>query len=199
MNSAGWLVAVAVVLAAACTTQNQVATTVTPAREWPAALAAAQSADSIGQYRVADSILTAFQARYPFTEAAAESMYWRALFKLDPANYGATPQEALALLDEYLHAPHHESRESEVRILRRTTVLVGTIQQLAEQAASEVDSARTQTDSVKLAKRAGDTKGRSKDEEIAHLREELSKALTQLDETNQELDRIKKRLAAPKP
>jgi hypothetical protein len=192
------LAVVALAFVTACTGKGQLAP-VAPTHEWPATLAAAQSADSVGQYHVADSILVAFEARYPFTDAAAESIYWRALFKLDPANYGATPKDALDLLDQYLRAPHHETRQAEVRILRRTTVLVGTIQQLAEQAASEVDSARTETDSVKLAKRGADTKGRTKDEEIARLREEVEKLTGQLDETNQELDRIKKRLAAPKP
>jgi hypothetical protein len=193
------LAVVAIALVTACSSGKGQLAPVAPTHEWPTTLAAAQSADSIGQYRVADSILVAFQARYPFTDAAAESIYWRALFKLDPANYGATPKDALDLLDQYLRAPHHEARQAEVRILRRTTVLVGTIQQLAEQAASEVDSARTETDSVKLAKRGADTKGRTKDEEIARLREEVEKLTAQLDETNQELDRIKKRLAAPKP
>jgi hypothetical protein len=43
------------------------------------------------------------------------------------------------------------------------------------------------------------SRARTKDEEIARLRDALDKALAELDQANQELDRIKKRLTAPKP
>ena len=186
-------------LCAACIGQSHYSADPPPIADWPTTREAAQTAAANGDYHAADSVLAAFQMRYPYTADGTESLYWRALFKLDPSNVGASTRDAIALFDEYLDAPHHEPRAAEVLVLRRTARLVNTIQRLADQAESKADSARTQADSVKLAARAGVTRARTKDEEIARLRDALDKSLAELDQANQELDRIKKRLAAPKP
>ncbi len=170
-----------------------------PAGPWSAAAAAARADVAAGEYAAADSVLRAFADHYPGTPAATESLYWRALYALDPANAAATPTTAQSLLDAYIVAPHHEPHAADAGVLRRTADALAAVRQQAEQAASEADSVRTQADSAKRAARAGVTRGRTRDEEIARLRDELDKALTELDQANQELDRIKKRLTAPKP
>jgi hypothetical protein len=190
--------AAALVLCAACVGQSHLSDPA-PAPDWPTTRLAAQTDAANGDYHAADSVLAAFQMRNPSTADGTESLYWRALFKLDPSNVGTSTRDAIALFDEYLESPHHEPRTAEVLVLRRTARLVNTIQRLADQAASQADSARTQADSVKLAARAGVSRARTKDEEIARLRDALDKALAELDQANQELDRIKKRLTAPKP
>jgi hypothetical protein len=183
--------------AAACVTPH--VSDPAPSNDWRSIRLTAQSDAANGDYHAADSVLAAFQMRNPYTEDGTESLYWRALFKLDPSNVGGSTTESIALFDQYLESPHHEPRTAEVLVLRRTARLVGAIQRLADQAASQADSARTQADSVKLAARAGVSRSRTKDEEIARLRDALDKALAELDQANQELDRIKKRLTAPKP
>jgi hypothetical protein len=193
-----WSGAAAVMLCAACIGQSHYSDP-SPTGNWPATLVAAQTAAANGDYHAADSVLAAFQMRVPYTADGTESLYWRALFKLDPSNVGTSTRDAIALFDQYVESPHHEARMAEVLVLRRTARLVNSIQRLADEATSQADSARTQADSVKLAARAGVTRARTKDEEIARLRDALDKALAELDQANQELDRIKKRLAAPKP
>jgi hypothetical protein len=193
-----WLGAAAVLLSAACIGQSHYSDP-SPTGDWPATRTAAQAAAANGDYHAADSVLVAFQMQFPYTAEGTESLYWRALFKLDPSNVGTSTRDAIALFDQYLEAPNHESRSAEVLVLRRTARLVNSIQHLADQLASQADSARTQADSVKLAARAGVSRARTKDEEIARLRDALDKSLAELDQANQELDRIKKRLAAPKP
>ncbi|HWZ58893.1 MAG TPA: hypothetical protein VNW46_07950 [Gemmatimonadaceae bacterium] len=186
-------------MCAACIGHSHYSSDPSPISDWPTTRLAAQTDASNGDYHAADSVLAAFQMRYPYTADGTESLYWRALFKLDPSNVGTSTRDAIALFDQYLESPHHEPHTAEVLVLRRTARLVNTIQRLADQAESKADSARTQADSVKLAARAGVTRARTKDEEIARLRDALDKALAELDQANQELDRIKKRLAAPKP
>jgi hypothetical protein len=72
-----------------------------------------------------------------------------------------------------------------------------------QEAASEVDSARTRADSMRThadsARMAGASRDRSKDVEVQRLRDSLDKVVMQLTQTTQELERIKKRLAAPQP
>ena len=75
-----------------------------PARRWPTAYVAAQLAADQGRYDDADHILATFAHDYPGTAEAQESGYWRAIYKLDPANKTANTRDALAGLDAYLAA-----------------------------------------------------------------------------------------------
>jgi hypothetical protein len=169
-----------------------------PARQWPATRLAAESLAAVGRYAEADSVLGAFSTSYSGTAEGAESLYWRALLDLDPSNLNASPKDALTALDAYDAAPHNDAHLAEVHILRRVAVLVGSVQRMAEQAASQSDSALT-ADSATRASRAAaaSDRVRSKDEEIARLKTELESTRAELNTTKEELDRIKKRLATP--
>ena len=64
-------------------------------------LQASQEATA-GNYAVADKLLTEYGSRYPASPEAAEAMYWRALYKMDPSSPVAAPHDAAVLLDGYL-------------------------------------------------------------------------------------------------
>jgi hypothetical protein len=141
--------------------------------EWtPLLLQAAQEAGA-GRYGGADKLLGDFAVRYPASAEATEAMYWRALYKLDPANPAGGPKEAGALLDGYIASGADEHR-TEVQSLRRVATALET--RVATPAPVKVEVVKP------------DDKAR--DEEIARLKDELSKATS-------ELDRIKRRLARP--
>lgn len=169
-----------------------------PARRWPATRMVAESLATAGRYAAADSVLGEFSAAHVGTSAGADALYLKAMLALDPSNLGSSPQQALAALDAYEQAPNNDAHLDEAHILRRVAVLVGSIQRLAEQAASQTDSLSAADSAAKSAREAaGDSRVRSKDEEIARLRTELESTRAELDKTKEELDRIKKRLAAP--
>jgi hypothetical protein len=190
--------AILVVLTAGCAGRYGYSTTNDTARQWPAARIVAESLATAGRYGAADSVLASFNASHVGTAEGAESLFWRALLALDPSNLSASPPQALAALDAYEQAPYNDAHLTEARVLRRVAVLVGSIQRLAEQAASQSDSVSAADSAAKSAKEAaGQTRARSKDEEIARLRSELESTRAELDRTKDELDRIKKRLAAP--
>lgn len=147
--------------------------------EWPTVSAQATQEAQAGRYGVADRLLADFASRYAGTEPAAEAQFWRALYRLDPANQSANPKEAAAMFDGYLASPVAGSRRSEALVLRRVAAAldarpaVVTVTTPAPAAAAKPDNS-------------------AKDDEIARLKDDLSKA-------NAELERIKRRLAAPKP
>jgi hypothetical protein len=173
-------------------------TTSDPARRWPATRVAAESLAAAGKYAAADSVLDQFHADHAGTAEGAEALYWKAMLALDPSNIGANPRSAMAALDTFEQAPNNDEHLTEAHILRRVAVLVGSIQRLTEQAASQSDStAAADSAAAKSARAAGDSRVRSKDEEIARLRSELETTRAELEKTKDELERIKKRLATP--
>ena len=141
--------------------------------EWtPVLLQAAQEAGA-GRYGPADKLLTDFAVRYPASAEATEAMYWRAIYKLDPANPAGSAREAGALLDGYI-ASGANGHLTEVQALRR--VATSLEPRVAAPAPVKVDVVKPED--------------KARDEEIARLKDELSKATS-------ELDRIKRRLALP--
>jgi hypothetical protein len=148
--------------------------------EWPALMAQASQEASAGRFGVADRILSDFSVHYPATPEAAESMYWRAIYKLDPSNPNASAREASVLLDSYLTSGVAAHR-TEASTLRR---LAGVIENRSSGMAPGAGPTRT------IVEQASTTADKGKDDEIARLKEELAKA-------NAELERLKKRLAQP--
>jgi hypothetical protein len=147
--------------------------------EWSATLSQSRDEVVAGRYGVADRLLAEFGTRYPASPEAEEATFWRALYKLDPGNPTAAPREAAALLDGYLSSGQSAHR-TEAQILRRIAAAVDT---------RAVVSSGT---AVPPAEKPRAAEERAKDEELVRLKEELGKA-------NAELDRIKRRLAQPKP
>lgn len=174
--------AVLLVMGACRGSQTQLTTPVpapvTSATEWAATLAQASREARDGRFTIADKLLADFSSRNASAAEAPEAMYWRALYRLDPANQGASARDAAALFDMYLTSGH-TSRRNEAATLRR---VAGTLEASAS-ASSSATAPRSET--VR-------TDDKAKEEELARLRDELAKA-------NAELERIKRRLAQPKP
>ena len=145
-----------------------------PATDFTATLSQASQDAGAGRYGVADKLLADYTVRFPASSDAVESMYWRAIYKLDPANQGASPRDASVLLDGYLASPSAPHR-SEALTLKRIASVLETRAAMPAATVVKVEAAPTD---------------KSKDEEVSRLKDELSRA-------NAELDRIKRRLAQP--
>jgi len=114
--------------------------------------------------------------------------YQQALAHVDPANKQGTLDSALKYLDLYLAAPGAQRHRVEAEAMRR---LARDAKQLAR-----VEAALHQARAAPETKPREPAEPKGRDEqslkEIQRLKEELGKA-------NEELERIRKRLAAPKP
>lgn len=147
----------------------------TAASEWPRTYAQATTDAREARTPSADRALVAFAARFPGSAEAAEVPYWRAVIKLDPGN-PASSHEALQLLEAYLADTSFRAHRLEATTLRNL------------EAALEQRTAALAAQPATPAVRPED---RARDEEIARLRDELTKA-------NAELARIKRRLTRPR-
>jgi hypothetical protein len=194
--------AVAVLITGAACARRQAQVQPEPHRAWPATLEYVQNQVAQERYHDADSALLAFAMRYPGTHEAGESDFWRALFALDPRNDRHSAADAIRALGGYFDSPAPRMRDTEADVLRRTAVALTALSEATAVATSAADSARTQADSVRTQADSARLARVSRDrthEEVERLRDSLDKVVAQLTETNGELDRIKKRLAAPKP
>lgn len=168
---------------AGCATLNR-SSAPTLREQWMATLANARVAADSGKYDVADRTLVAFAAAHPGTREAREIAFWRALYMMDPNNKNGSLAGGVTGMDMYLADDSTSWYKSEAVVLRRTAAAAQAIKLAAMTAAQPTTTPATTTpppaDALK-----------TKDDEIASLRDQLAKV-------NAELDRIKKRLANPK-
>lgn len=142
----------------------------------------------VGRYAEADRALARFSEQHPGTDEAVETNYWRAVMRLDQGNREAATPTALSLLDRYIATNASLPHRLEALTLRH---LASQLDAAARLAAANVATPTSATHaSIPSSIAAPDLKVR--DDEIQRLRDELAKA-------NDELDRIKRRLATPKP
>ena len=144
--------------------------------EWGTWQAQAAQEAAASHFAVADKVLADYIVRFPASPEAAEAMYWRALYKLDPSNTSAAPHDAIVLLDGYLATGPAAAHRGEAQTLRR---VAGVLE-------ARGASAATPAPRVEVVK----VEDKARDEEMQRLKDELAKA-------NAELDRIKRRLAQP--
>ena len=144
-----------------------------------------------GNYFAADKILDEFVRTHPNTRGAREIAFWKAAYMLDPANpFGSLPG-GIAALDAYLAADSTGRYHNEATVLRRTAAVAqGIVSQSRPSLASDSTTTGTVTDTVVVV-------SKSRDEQIAALRDQLAKSKDELAKLTAELDRIKKRLANP--
>ncbi len=147
--------------------------------DWPIALAVAQQAALEGRFGDADRELATFADRAYGTPPALETRYWRALFLLDPANADRDPGAARGHLEAYLSErngslPHY----AEALVLRRVATTLDSVATVRRLANTDSAAARDTT--------------RAREVELARQNQQLRE---QLERTNAELERIKKRLA----
>ncbi len=136
-------------------------------------LAAQQAADS-GRWAEAERRLASLARETRGSAIATEVMYWRALYRLDPANPAYNPAMAAQLLTTYLSAPQLIQHAADARTLRRIATALDSLG--ARIPATPDDAA----------------KAKAQEEEMEKLKTELEKA-------NEELERIRRRLGAPRP
>lgn len=196
------LAALVVVLVSSSCAGRPAALHPVPQDAWRSTLGFAQQSVVRNEYSQAESALAAFAVRYPNTPQATESQFWIALFTLDPRNDRHSPADAIRALAAYTSAAGPHRHEAEAEVLRRTAAALLALRQQTVEAASEADSARTEADSVRTqadsARLARVSRDRTR-EEVQRLRDSLDKVVAELSDTTHELDRIKKRLVAPKP
>ena len=138
---------------------------------WVATLEQVKAAAAIGQFATADSILTAFERMAPQAPEVPESVFWRTMLRADPRNPAFSPADARHALEAYVSDPAAE-RRIEANVMLRMLVLS--------------DSLRT----AQVAQRAAaDARDKARDDEVQKLRDDLQR-------TQAELDRIKKRLGS---
>jgi hypothetical protein len=144
-------------------------------------LAQAEAAANDHHYAEADRLLASFAARNSGSDEALEVAFWRGLLQLDPENHDGSAQSAVALFDVYLKSDGPLAHRLEAQVLRhiatRFAALAGASGGMTVAAGAQASGDR-----------AADSK--AKDAEIQRLKDELAKA-------NDELERIKRRLAAP--
>ena len=129
----------------------------------------------------------AFVGRPDPEPARSDSLYWKAVLHLDAGNKNGTTDSALKYLDAYLARDTTQRHRLEAMILRR---LARDAMQLAR-----VEAALQQVKTTETARAPSESAPKRDEEalkEIQRLKDELAKA-------NEELERIRKRLASPKP
>lgn len=139
-------------------------------RIWPDASGDARRAVAAGAFPTADTTLARFARQYSGSPQAQESLFLLALFRLDPRNTTASPRDAVRAFDAYL-ATDSATHAVEARSLRRLALRLDSLSQPAVTAKAAEPI---------------------RDEELQKLRDSLTRA-------TEELERIKRRLAQPRP
>lgn len=142
--------------------------------------AQAAAAAREGRYDAADRMLADFALQYARTGEAADARYWRALYRADPDNETASARDATAVVDSALALPLDSAQRSNFLALRRIAVAMELAGAPEPAARSNGGQSSTKPDD------------RPPSDEVQQLKSELAKA-------NAELERIKKRVAQPKP
>lgn len=152
----------------------------TPA-QWGSLLNRADSLANAGRHAQADSLLVSFAQLHPASRAAAEVPFWRALYKLDPRNTASTRTEGRALMDAYAASPTTAWYRAHANVLREIARQITEGEAAASASAAPIMSGDTSATGIA----ARDLMIQTQRAEIARL--------------NAELERIKRRLAAPTP
>jgi hypothetical protein len=144
---------------------------------WVGTLAAVQAAVDSGGFAAADSMLAAFERAEPDSPDASESAFWRAMLRADPRNPAFSTADARRGIEAYLATPNPR-RRTEAGVMLRMLALSDSLRAAQAAQRSAVDAA--------------DARDRAREEELQKLRDDLQR-------TQAELDRIKRRLGSPKP
>ncbi len=163
-----------------------------PRSDWNTALSNARQAVDAGNYFAADRLLDEFVRTHPDTREAREIAFWKAAYMVDPANEQGSLSAGTAALDGYLTASPDGWYRNEATVLRRTAAVAEGIANSTKALAAVTDSSAPPAvrDTVVVG-------SKSRDEQIAALRDQLAQSKAELAKVSAELDRIKKRLANP--
>jgi hypothetical protein len=161
--------------------------------DWQSTLYYARTNVDTGNYFAAGRILDEFARTHPGTREAAEIAFWKAAYLVDPANAQGSLAGGIAALDGYLAADSSGWYRNEAIVLRRTAAAAqGVANQVTTTPTTVVTDTTTQVvrDTIVVG-------SKSRDEQIAALKDQLAKSKDELAKVSAELERIKKRLANP--
>jgi hypothetical protein len=178
-------------LALAACAHMPIAAPVSPS-DWDHTLEKARRNVAAGNYFAADKLLDEYVRVHPDTREAKEAAFWKAAYLVDPANPSGSLSGGISALDGYLASTDSTGwYYAQALVLRRTAAVAEGVSAMASQAAAgSTTPPEVVKDTVVVA-------SKSRDEEIAALKDQLAKSKDDLAKANAELDRIKKRLANP--
>ena len=184
------LIAITGLLAAACAEMQ----TYNPQlrSDWNTTLYHARQAVDGGNYFAADKLIDEFVRTHPDSREAREIAFWKAAYLVDPANDQGSLPVGIAGLDAYLAANPNGWYRNEATVLRRTAAVAQGIANATKALVASTDSSAPVVirDTVVVG-------SKSRDEQIAALKDQLAQSKAELAKVSAELDRIKKRLANP--
>ncbi len=181
--------AVVTFLALTACAQLPVVVTKAPPSDYELTLTRARQNVDAGNDWVAERLLDEFARTHPGTREASEVAFWKAAYLVDPANDRGSLSAGIAALDEYLASDSTGAYRNEARLLRRTASAA--LSASVSHAVTSTPSSTTGTkDTVVVVTR-------TREEEIASLKDQLAKSKEELAKVSAELERIKKRLANP--
>jgi hypothetical protein len=158
--------------------------------DWAQTLSYARRDVEAGNYFAADKILDEFVRTHPGTPESREIGFWKAAYLIDPANERGSLDAGIAALDAYLADKSAALYREQATVLRRTAAV-------AQGIANSSRTANADTLATPVVKDTVVVVSKTRDEQIASLKDQLAKSKDELAKANAELDRIKKRLANP--
>jgi len=159
--------------------------------DWDKTLYYARKDVEAGNYFAADRLIDDYVRVHPDSREAKEIAFWKAVYTLDPANERGSLASGIAALDQYLASTDSTGLyRNEAAILRRTAVAAHAVTAGSGTGPPAAVSSAPGTDTVVVV-------SRTREEEIAALKDQLAKTKEELAKVSAELDRIKKRLANP--
>lgn len=165
-------------------------TTTNSQSEWDKTLSYARADVDAHNYFAADKLLDEYVRVHPGTREANEIAFWKAAYTLDPANDRGSLRDGIAGLDAYLTGNPNGMYRNEATLLRRTAAVAQSVNNVAHSVTADTTAGSAAKDTVVVV-------SKSRDEEIANLKDQLAKSKDELAKVSAELERIKKRLANP--
>jgi hypothetical protein len=159
--------------------------------DWDRTLYYARKNVEAGNYFAADRLIDEYVRVHPDSRESKEIMFWKAVYTMDPANERGSLASGIAALDQYLASTDSTGiYRNEAAVLRRTAATAQGVAAGTGTGPPAAPALPGATDTVAVV-------SRTRDEEIAALKDQLAKSKEELAKVSAELDRIKKRLANP--
>lgn len=166
-----------VVLGAACVSRRTTREAALPSewRDWAEASVTAERLMTDGKVETADSVLAAFERRWPGTPQSEQGAWWRLVHEADRADDSVSTAALVTRIDSLLSAAPAAQRRAELLMLRRGAMLT-------QQLRAERNAARAERDAV--AKQRSD---------------EMDKLRAELELVKAELERVRNRVTRRRP
>src|SRR3982074_2295702 len=158
--------------------------------DWDRTLYYARKDADAGNYFAADRLIDEYVRVHPDTREAKEIAFWKAVYILDPANERGSLASGITALDQYLASTDSTGfYRNEAVVLRRTAAAAQSVAAVTGSGSGPPTAiaGTPSTDTVVVV-------SRTREEEIAALKDQLAKTKEELAKVSAELDRIKKRL-----